>query len=335
VTILVVVVAFALAFGVTTGFQDGASAVAAAVATRAARPSSALALAAVGCVLGPLLIGGAVARTVATLIVVPRDETLAVVGSALSAAVLWNLVTWRLQLPSSASHALVGGLTGAALADAGGHAVNWGGFDGLRPVGVIGVLVFLAVAPVIGVATGALAERAIRGALAGTRVAVRRSVRAAERLGTLALATTLGANDGAKAIGVIALVLVATGHASTLDAPTWVRAATAAALGLGAATGGWPIARTLGRRVFRIRSVDGLSSQSASVLVAVASSAAGAPVSTSQIVASSVVGVGVARHRWRHVSWNMVGGIAVTWATTLPGCAALGAVALVAWRGIG
>jgi PiT family inorganic phosphate transporter len=87
--------------------------------------------------------------------------------------------------------------------------------------------------------------------------------------------------------------------------------------------------------VFRIRSVDGLASQSASVLVAVASSAAGAPVSTTQIVASSVVGVGVARHRWRHVSWTLVGGIAVTWATTLPGCAALGAVALVAWRAVG
>ena len=218
-TILVVVVAFALAFGVTTGFQDGANAVAAAVATRAARPASALALAALGCVLGPLLIGGAVARTVATLIVVPRDQTLAVVGAALSAAVLWNLVAWRLRLPSSASHALVGGLAGAALADGGGHAVNWGGFAGLRPVGVIGVLVFLAVAPVLGVAAGVLAERVIRGALAGTRVAVRRSVRAAERVGTVVLATTLGANDGAKAVGVIALALVATGHASTLDAP--------------------------------------------------------------------------------------------------------------------
>jgi inorganic phosphate transporter, PiT family len=334
VTTLVVVIGFALAFGVTTGFQDGANSVAATVATRAARPASALALAALGCILGPLIIGGAVARTVATLIDVPRDETLAVVGAALSAAVLWNLVMWRLRLPSSASHALVGGLVGAALADAGAQAVNWGGFAGWRPVGVIGVLVFLAVAPVLGVGAGAVAEGALRGALAGTRVALRGSVRAAERVGTFALATTLGANDGAKAIGVIALVLVATGHASTLDAPTWVRAATAVALGLGAVTGGLPIARTLGRRVFRVRSVDGLSSQSASVLVAVASSAAGAPVSTSQIVASSVVGVGVARHRWRHVSWNVVAAIAVNWVTTLPGCAALGAVALVTWRAL-
>ncbi len=334
-TILVVVVAFALAFGVTTGFQDGANAVAATVATRAARPASALVLAGLGCVLGPLLIGGAVARTVATLIVVPRAETLAVVGAALSAAVLWNVMAWRLRVPASASHALVGGLTGAALADAGAHAVNWGGFNGLRPVGVIGVLVFLAVTPLLGVAAGAIAERAIRGAVIGARAAVRRTMRAVERVGTLALATTLSANDGAKAIGVIALVLLATGHTSTLDPPSWVRIATAAALGVGAGTGGWSIARTLGRRVFRIRSVDGVSSQSASVLVALASSAAGAPVSTTQIVASSVVGVGVSRRRWRHVSWNVVGGIAVTWVTTLPGCAALGAVALVAWRGVG
>ncbi len=331
---LVVVVAFALAFAVTTGFQDGASAVATTVATRAARPATALALAGLGCLLGPLLFSGAVARTVAALVVVPRTEVVAVVGAALSAAVLWNVVTWRLGLPSSASHALVGGLAGAALADAGGHAIYWGGFAHGRPVGVLGVLAVMAAVPVLGVAAGAGADQLLHRALRRAHAAMRRPVRVAERLGTLALATTLGANDGAKAVGVIALVLVATGHARTVAGPTWVRLVCALALAAGAATGGWPIARTLGQRVFRVRSVDGLSSQAASIIVAAASSAVGAPVSTTQVVASTVVGTGVGRSRARHVSWTVVRGIVVAWCTTLPGCAALAALALVTWRGI-
>lgn len=331
---LVVVVAFALAFAVTTGFQDGASAVATTVATRAARPGTAMILAGLGCLVGPLLFGGAVARTVAALVVVPRSEVVAVVGAALSAAVLWNLVTWRLGLPSSASHALVGGLAGAALADAGGHAVYWGGFSGVRPVGVLGVLAVMAAVPVLGVAAGAGADQLLRRALRRARVAVRRPVQIAERAGTLVLATTLAANDGAKAVGVIALALVATGHARTVDAPSWVLLACAVALAAGAATGGWPIARTLGHRVFRVRAADGLSSQTASIVVAVASSAVGAPVSTTQVVASSVVGTGLGRSRTRHISWAVVRGIIVAWLTTLPGCAALAAVALVAWRGV-
>ena len=330
-TALVVVVAAALVYGVTTGFQDGANAAAATVATRAARPGTAVALAAAGCAVGTLVFGGAVARTVAGIVHVPRAEALAVLGAALSAAVLWNLGTWRLGVPSSASHALVGGLTGAALADAGLHAVRWGGFAGLRPVGVAGVLAALAVAPLLGAAAGAVAERGWRAVLRRRR-AGRRPIRAAEGLGTLALAASLGANDGAKAVGVVALALVATGHARSLDAPGWVRPACAAALAVGAATGGWPIARTLGRRVFRLRSVDGLASQTAAVAVAVASSAAGAPVSTTQVVASSVVGVGVGRHRFRHVSWTVVGEIVAAWCATLPACAALGALALPAWR---
>jgi len=334
VTGLIVVVAFALAFAVTTGFQDGASSVATTVATRAAQPATALALAGAGCLLGPLLFGSAVARTIAGLIMVPRSEVVAVVGAALSAAVLWNVVTWRLGLPSSASHALVGGLTGAALADAGRHAVYWGGFSGGRPVGVLGVLAALAIVPPLGVAAGAGADRLLRRALRRAQAALRRPVRTAERAGTFLLATTLAANDGAKAIGVIALALMATGHTHSLAAPGWVLVVCAVALASGAATGGWPIARTLGQRVFRVRSTDGLSSQAASIVVGVASSAVGAPVSTTQVVASSVVGTGVGRSRTRHVSWTIVRGILVAWITTLPGCAALAAVALVAWRGV-
>ncbi len=331
---LVVVVALALVFGVTTGFQDGASAAAATIATRAARPVSALALAGLGCFLGPLLFGGLVAKTVAHLINVPRADVVAVVGAALIAAVLWNLVTWRLGVPSSASHALVGGLTGAALADAGADAVDWGGFSGGRPDGVLGVLAVMAVVPFAGFLAGAGAEQLFRRAVRRARAGLRGPVRVSERAGTLVLATTLGANDGAKAMGVIALALVATGHLHAVAQPTWVRLACALALTVGAATGARPIARTLGRRVFRVRSVDGLSSQTSSIVVAAASSLIGAPVSTTQVVASTIVGSGVGRRRARHVSWPVVRGIILAWTTTLPGCAALAALALIAWRGI-
>ena len=194
----------------------------------------------------------------------------------------------------------------------------------------------MAAVPVVGVLVGAAVERLLRRAAQRAGVGWRRPVRGAERLGTLVLATTLGANDGAKAMGVIALVLVATGHLHTaVDpglGPARLRRRAAAT---GAATGAWPIARTLGQRLFRVRSVDGLSSQTTSIVVAAASSAIGAPVSTTQVVASSIVGSGVGRSRARHVSWSVVRGILVAWCTTLPGCAALAALALVAWRGVG
>lgn len=329
---LVAVVAFALAFGVTTGFQDGANALAASVATRAARPRTAVVLAALGCAVGPLILSGAVARTIAGIVRVPNGDVLAVLGAALTAALAWNVVTWRLGLPSSASHALVGGLAGAALAADGGRAVQWGGFAGARPVGVLGVLAALALAPALGAAAGAALDRLVRRGLRRATVAVAAPVRAAERLGTFLLGAGLGANDGAKVVGLMALALLATGHDRSLDAPLWVAGAAGLALALGAITGGWPIAATLGRRVVRMRSSDGLATQVASIGVAVTSTALAAPVSTTQVVASSVVGAAVARGRARHVSWPVVGEIVVAWVTTLPVCAAVAAVALVGWR---
>src|SRR6476660_592965 len=133
---LVVALGMALAFAFTNGVHDAANAIATLVATRAARPGSAVLLAAVGNVLGPLLLGSAVASTIAGIVTVPSDEVIAVLGAALTGAVTWNAITWRRGLPSSSGHALLGGLVGAALVEGGTSAVNWGGFDGLEPVGV-------------------------------------------------------------------------------------------------------------------------------------------------------------------------------------------------------
>jgi PiT family inorganic phosphate transporter len=148
------------------------------------------------------------------------------------------------------------------------------------------------------------------------------------------LAISHGANDAQKAVGVLAAVLVAGGEASTLHAPVWAELACGAALTLGTAFGGWPIVRTIGRRILRLRPIDGLSSQAASTAVLLGSTAIGAPVSTTQVVASSVVGVGGGRRRWRHIHWPVVRAIALAWLVTVPASAALAAIALVPWRWI-
>src|SRR5690242_15299833 len=158
-------IAIALAFSFTNGFHDAANAIATLVATRAAQPGSALALAAVFNVLGALLVGTAVAGTIAGIVTVAPSSAVAVIGSGVLAAVAWNVLTWWRGLPSSSGHALVGGLVGAAIADAGVRAVNWGGLDGVRPDGVIGVLIALAISPVIGFGIGLGAVAAQRRAL--------------------------------------------------------------------------------------------------------------------------------------------------------------------------
>ncbi|HEY5149259.1 MAG TPA: inorganic phosphate transporter, partial [Mycobacterium sp.] len=159
---LVFVIAIALAFDVTNGFHDSANAIAALVATRAARPGPAVAMCAVFNLLGPLLAGTAVADTIGGVVAVPDAQVLTVTGAALTGALGWNLMTWWRGLPSSSSHALVGGLVGAAIVEGGAGAVNWGGVNHFHPYGVGGVLISLAVSPVLGVAAGFLATLAAR-----------------------------------------------------------------------------------------------------------------------------------------------------------------------------
>ena len=326
-------VLLAIAFAATNGIHDASNAIATLVATRAATPGQAIVMAAICNMLGPLLLGAAVADTIGGIVTVAPSSAVAVIGSGLAAAVCWNLVTWRLGLPSSSGHALVGGLVGAALADGGVHAVNWGGFDGWHPVGVAGTLVALAISPLLGALAALLAIRALRrAARRGTR-RLRSPVRGAEWGTSAALAFSHGANDAQKSIGVVAALLLATGHIDTLAAPLWAKLACAGALTAGTALGGWRIIRTVGRGIYRIQPVDGLASQTSSAGVILGASLVGAPVSTTQVVASSVVGVGAGRRRWHHVRWATVRQMGLAWVITIPATAALGgfAVGLVSW----
>jgi PiT family inorganic phosphate transporter len=329
---LVVAVGMALAFAFTNGIHDAANAIATLVATRGARPATAVLLAAIGNVLGPLLLGRAVANTIAGIVTVPSNQMTEVLGAALTGAVVWNGFTWWRGLPSSSGHALLGGLVGAALAEGGASSVNWGGFDGITPVGVIGVAVVLTIAPLVGFGAGLVADRVLHRAVRRSTRRVRGPVRAAQWVMSEGLALSHGANDAQKAVGVVALLLVAGGELQHLTAPLWVELACGVALTAGTALGGWPIVRTLGRRIVLIRPVDALASQSGSTAVLLGASALGAPVSTTQVVASSVVGVGGGRHRWRHVRWRVVRVMLLAWLVTVPATAVLAIVARVPWR---
>src|SRR5512133_3048562 len=210
-----------LAFAFTNGFHDAANAIATLVATRGARPGAAIILATVCNLLGPLLLGAAVADTIAGIVAVAAAQTVVVVGAAPTAAGTWNLVTWWRGRPSSSSHALVGGLVGAAVVEAGGGAVNRGGVGGGHPTGVIGILVALAISPVLGFGAAWVLERGVRRGLRRATSRLNQPVQRAQWLTSGWLAFSHGANDAQKAVGVLAVLLLANGTTRSLSVPVW------------------------------------------------------------------------------------------------------------------
>jgi inorganic phosphate transporter, PiT family len=329
---LAVAIGLAFAFALTNGFHDASNAIATLVATRAATPKQAIVLAGIFNMLGPVFVGSAVAATIAGIVHVPTDQTVSVIGAGLISATGWNLLTWWRGLPSSSGQALVGGLVGAALVEGGTSAVNWGGFDGWRPVGVIGTLVALAVSPLIGWAAAFATLRLLKRSLRRGTARLRGPVNKSQWLGAATLAFSHGSNDAQKAVGLVAALLLAAGKTQSLSAPLWVTVGSAAALTVGTAFGGWRIVKTIGRRIYRIRALDGFSSQASSSAVILGASLIGAPISTTHVVASSVVGIGVGRRRWHHIRWVVVREMGMAWLTTIPATAVVAALAYILWR---
>jgi PiT family inorganic phosphate transporter len=324
--------ALALGFAFTNGVHDASNAIATLVATRAATPMQAALLAAAFNFLGPLVAGAAVADTVGGFVTLPPGEAVDAIGAGLAAAVAWNALTWALGLPSSSGHALVGGLVGAALLAGGVDGVHWTAGASGHSIGVLGTLAGLALSPLLGAIAAFAAIGALRRAARRTTNRWKAPVRAAQWAMSGALAFSHGANDAAKSVGVVAALLLADGRIDELSAPVWVTVACSAALTAGTALGGWRVVRTVGRRIYPIRSLDALASQTASSTVIFGATLLGAPVSTTQVVASSVVGAGTGRQRWHHVRWAVVRNMGVAWIVTVPATAALGACALSAWR---
>lgn len=335
---LILAVGFAVTFALTNGFHDASNAIATLVATRGATPGQAVALSAVFNMAGAVLLGTAVADTIGKIVTVPQNQMVTVVGAGLAGATVWNLITWWRGLPSSSGHALVGGLVGAAVADGilsgSTGSVHWGGFDGWHPTGVIGVLVALLISPVLGFAVAFLLLRFLR--LVSRRWTTRwiKPVRAGGWIAAAGLSFSHGGNDAQKAMGVIAVLLLASGHTATMTVPLWAKVVTGLALTAGTALGGWRIVKTIGQRIFSLTPMDSFTSQASSTAVILGASLIGAPVSTTQVVASSVVGTGGGRRRWKHVRWQVVREMGVAWLTTIPAAALLAVLVLLVWRAL-
>lgn len=319
------------AFGLVNGMHDAGNAIAAPVATRALRPGPAVAMAAVFHLVGALVVGTAVATTVAGIIRVPAGHVLAVLAAATLGALVWNVTTLVWSLPCSSGHCLVGALAGAAVADGGTGAVNWGGLHGIRPVGVWGSLLWLAFATAAAVPLGTGGVRLARRVLRRARREVLVPVRRGEIAASAGLAFAHGSNDAQKTMGLMTAALVADGRLTHFTVPWWVVVSAALLLSVGTMLGGWRVVRTLGQRLYRLHSIDGLVSQGTSASIVLLASLAGAPVSTTDVVAPAVVGVGTGE-RWRRVGWPIVGRIGAAWLVTLPVSALLGALFLPFWR---
>lgn len=330
-TLLVLAILAAIAFNVTSGFHDAAEIAAPAVVTRAIRPAGALAVFGVMAFVGPFLAGTAVADTIGGVVTLsgeePRDA-LAIVAAGVSGAAIWNVVTWRLGIPSSSTHALVGGLVGVTVVIAGAGDVRWGLSDLAegRVEGVVRIVAALVLSPVIGLLAGWLAFRAGRALLRGATPRANRPLRRLVGGGMGLVAFAHGGNDAQKSMGVIALTLVLGGRLSSFAVPTWVVLLSAATLTLGGLTGGWGIARTLGRGIYRLEPLHAAGAQSGAAAVIYGAALLGGPVSTTQVVGSAITGAG-AGDRPRRVRWDTGTTMMVAWLVTFPAAALAALVA--------
>ena len=326
--ILVIVVATALAFDFTNGFHDTANVVATSISTRAMSPRIAVGYAAAFNFAGAF-ISLAVAATIAQDVVSSEAITPTVVFAGLIGAISWNLITWYFGLPSSSSHALIGGVVGSAFAAAGADAV--------LGEGVLGkVLIPAVVAPVLAFVVGAIAivfSYRVVGRLRPGPVS--RGYRLGQVVSGGLLALAHGTNDAQKTMGVITLALVTNGNlAEGSDPPTWVIISAATAIALGTYSGGWRIIRTMGMRIIKMDTAQGFSAQGAGAAVILASSHFGFPLSTTHVISGGVIGAGAGK-RLSAVRWGVAGNIVAAWLLTLPAAAVIGGAAYGVTRAFG
>lgn len=328
-------VVIVLVFDYTNGFHDAANIVATVIASRAMTPAQAVVIVGVFEFLGPLLGGTAVANTIGKFVVLDGIApvlSLSILLCGLIGAIAWNLGTWYFGIPSSSSHALVGGLIGAVVVSVGSDHVVWG-FGELADghvTGIVKVLAALILSPLIGFWFGFLVHRLLTAVLVAANPAANSRLRAIQYITAAGLAFSHGANDAQKSMGILTLVLLLGGFIPSFEVPFWVMFACATAITLGILSGGWRIVRTLGFAIYRVRPIHALGSQLTSAIVILGASAGGAPVSTTHVVATSIMGIG-ASERPRAVRWSKAGDIAMTWIITIPGAAlvAIQAYALV------
>jgi len=331
--ITVVTIALIVVFDYTNGFHDASNVIATVIASRALTPIQAVALVAVAEFLGPILGGTAVANTIGKFIDLETVDTIAslcIIMAGVIGAIVWNLGTWLFGIPSSSSHALVGGLIGPVCISVGPSKVVWG-FEELalhaHVTGVTKVLLALILSPIIGFWVGFVVQRFSGLLLRGAHPQLNTHLRRGQILTAAWLAFSHGANDAQKSMGIITLVLLTGGTLSAFDVPFWVILTCASAITLGILSGGWRIVRTVGFGIYKVRPLHALNTQLTSAGVIFGAAMVGGPVSTTHVVSSSIMGIG-ASERPRAVRWAKAKEIVSTWLITIPGSATIG---ILAW----
>lgn len=312
IPLLVLVIFLALTFDYINGFHDTANAIATSVSTKALTPRQAIMIAATLNFIGALS-GTAVAATIGKNIVLPELITPLTLIAALIGAIFWNLFTWYFGIPSSSSHALIGGLSGGAIAAFGFMAINWQGF--------IKIFTGLIIAPIIGFVAGGIVMTLLFWLFKNASPAqTNNKFRKLQIISASMASFAHGSNDAQKSMGIITMVLLSGGFISTFQVPLWVKIACALAMAAGTAIGGWKIIRTMGGKIFRIEPINGFAADFTASLTIYSATLMGAPVSTTHVVSSSIMGVGAAK-RLKGVRWNIARQIVIAWFITIPSSA--------------
>ena len=315
--LIIILIGLALIFDFLNGFHDSANVVATMISSRAMTPTAALIIATVANFIGPFVFGVAVAKTIGQDVASPDSITIAVVLAALLSASIWNLLTWFFGIPSSSSHALIGGIVGAVMVGTGFQALKMEG------LGLVAVALFLS--PVLGYVLGQIVMRFSMWAVRNASPKANLFFKYAQIPTAFTLALSHGTNDAQKTMGIITLGLVVLGYQEAFVVPWWVILASATAIGIGTASGGWRIIHTLGGKFYRIRPIHSFASQLSSMVVILTASLFGGPVSTTHVVSSSILGVGAAQRR-SQVRWGVMGDILVAWFLTVPASAGIAAL---------
>jgi PiT family inorganic phosphate transporter len=326
--LLVLVVLIAVGFDFTNGFHDTANSVAPTIATGALKPRTAVLMSSALNIVGAFL-SLKVAATIASGIVSQTNIILPVVFAGLTGAIIWNVATWYLGIPSSSSHALIGGVVGAMLAHSGGHAVEWSGL-------VSKVLAPATASPIFALAIAAIATTLSRRLTHRSDSTTKSWGMRTGQIGSSALLSIAhGTNDAQKTMGIVTLALVANGTLNdNAVTPRWVVLLCGVAIGLGTYLGGWRIIRTMGQGFTKLSPTQGFAAQVTSSVVILSSSHFGMPLSTTHVAAGSILGAGVGTKK-RAVRWSVAGRVAIAWLLTLPAAALCGALSFYLDRVVG
>ena len=309
---LIFVIILALTFEFLNGMRDSSNIVATMISSRAFRPQTALGITAIAEFSGPFLFGVVVAQTISRDIVDSRVLTLDALTACLIGTIIWNLITWFLGIPSSSSHALIGGLISAVFISAGP--------DGIKLQGLYKVLIALFASPIIGFMFGFMVSRVIYFLARNATPRINEFFKNGQFFTAIGLAFSYGANDAQKTIGIITLSLIIGGQLKSFAVPFWVILLSASTMALGTVLGGWRLIRTLGGKFYKIRPVHSFAAQLTSAFVILTASLIGLPVSTTQVVSSAIIGVG-ASERFGKVRWGVAGDILTAWIITIPASA--------------